>query len=75
MLSFIEALSALGVVELPLHGQRFTWTNKQLSPLLERLDWFFTSQSWTNSFPDTFVTTLTMETVSETCIARPWAFG
>ena len=62
MLHFNEALSALGVVELPLHGQRFTWTNKQLSPLLERLDWFFTSQSWTNSFPITCVTTLTMET-------------
>ena len=62
MLLFNEALIALGVVELPLHGQRFTWSNKQLSPLLERLDYFFTLQSWTNTFPNTFVSTLTMET-------------
>jgi len=61
-LLFNEALIALGVVELPLHGQRFTWSNKQLSPLLERLDCFFTLQSWTNTFPNTFVSTLTMET-------------
>ena len=62
MFAFNEAFSTLGVVELPLFGKRFTWTNKQLSPLLERLDWFFTSQSWTNSFPNTSVSTLAMET-------------
>ena len=27
--AFNEALSTLGVVELPLYGKRFTWTNKQ----------------------------------------------
>jgi len=26
------------VIELPLYGKRFTWPNKQFSPLLERLD-------------------------------------
>lgn len=41
MLQFNSAISALGVVEIPLHGRRFTWTNKQQPPLLERLDWFF----------------------------------
>lgn len=29
MLMFNEAISALGLVELPLKGQRYTWTNKQ----------------------------------------------
>lgn len=62
MFLFNEAISALGVEELPLNGQRFTWTNKQASPLLECLDWFFTSQSWTNLFPGSKVTSLTMET-------------
>lgn len=38
MLMFNEAISDLGLVELPLRGQRFTWTNKQQPPLLERLD-------------------------------------
>ena len=47
MLLFIEAISALGLIELPLHGKKYTWTNKQSPPLLERLDWFFTSSSWT----------------------------
>jgi hypothetical protein len=38
MMSFNEAISNLGVGELKLYGNRFTWTNKQESPLLERLD-------------------------------------
>ena len=29
MLLFNEALSALGVIELPLQGKKFTWSNKQ----------------------------------------------
>jgi exonuclease III len=62
MLLFNEAISSLGLVELPLYGRRYTWTNKQLSPLMERLDWFFTSSSWTSSFPDTSVSTLVMQT-------------
>ena len=45
MLLFNNAISALGLVEIPLHGRKFTWTNKQHPPLLERLDWFFSSQS------------------------------
>jgi hypothetical protein len=62
MLLFNNAISMLGLVELPLKGKRFTWSNKQLSPLLERLDWFFTSASWTLSYPHCFVTTMSMET-------------
>ena len=62
---FNDAISALGLVELPLKGKRFTWLNKQRS-LLERLDWFFTSSSWTLTYPNTFVTPLTMETSDHT---------
>jgi len=49
-------------VELPLYGKKYTWTSKQPSPLLERLDWFFTSSSWTTAYPDTSVSTLIMQT-------------
>jgi hypothetical protein len=28
MLLFNSVISALGVVEIPLHGRKFTWTNK-----------------------------------------------
>lgn len=66
MLLFNEAISQLGLVELPLKGRRFTWTNKQESPLLERLDWFFTSSSWTLTYPNSSISTLTMETSDHT---------
>jgi len=62
MFAFNEAISRLGLIELPLHGRHFTWTNKQFPPLLERLDWFFTSNSWTSKFPNSLVKTLVMET-------------
>ena len=62
MFLFNEALSALGLVKLPLYGKQFTWTNKQASPLLERLDWFFTSQSWSNNYPSSSVSTMAMKT-------------
>ena len=48
---FNEAISALDLVEIPLLGRLFTWTNKQFAPLLERMDWIFTSNSWTLSYP------------------------
>jgi exonuclease III len=41
MLAFNEALSKLGVIEIPMHGQSFTWSNMQQNLLLERLDWVF----------------------------------
>lgn len=62
MLMFNAAISALGLIEIPLKGQRFTWSNKQHPPLLERLDWFFTSPCWTSTYPNTNVFTMTMET-------------
>jgi hypothetical protein len=62
MFLFNEAINRLSLIELPLHGRHFTWTNKQFPPLLERLDWFFSSNSWTSRYPNTLVKTLVMET-------------
>jgi hypothetical protein len=62
MLMFNNAISSLGLVEIPLHGRKFTWTNKQNPPLLERLDWFFSSQSWTLKYPHTIAHSIVMET-------------
>lgn len=62
MLSFNEAISALALIEFPVKGRKYTWSNKQDSPLLERLDWFFTSTSWATTYPKTLAHTLTMET-------------
>ena len=58
MLAFNEAISQLDLVEIPLHGLSFTWSNKQREPLLQRLDWFFISQEWSVSYPDTLATML-----------------
>lgn len=55
MLLFNEAISNLGLVELPLKGRKYSWSNMQDNPLLEKLDWFFTSASWMTTFPDTMV--------------------
>lgn len=61
MFLFNSAISALGIVEIPLHGRKFTWTNKQHPPLLERLDWLFTSQTRTSNYPNTVARSLVME--------------
>jgi hypothetical protein len=34
MLLFNEVISAQSWVEIPLHGRKYTWSNKQTSPLL-----------------------------------------
>ena len=55
MLLFNEAISNLASIELPLHGRKISWSNMQQSPLLKKLDWFFTSASWMTTFPHTIV--------------------
>jgi endonuclease/exonuclease/phosphatase family metal-dependent hydrolase len=55
MFLFNEAISNLGLVELPLKGRKYTLINMQEDPLSEKLDWFFTSASWTISYPSTLV--------------------
>lgn len=51
ILLFNETISLLGLNEIPLQGRKYTWSNMQPSPLLEKLDWVFTSESWTLSYP------------------------
>jgi hypothetical protein len=58
MLKFNEAISNLDLVEIPLHGLSFTWSNRQREPLLQRLDWFFISQEWSVVYPETRARTL-----------------
>jgi exonuclease III len=59
---FNEVIDHLGLVELPLKGRAFTWSNMQSNPLLEQLDWFFTSANWTLDFPNTMVTPMARPT-------------
>jgi hypothetical protein len=50
-LIFNNIISHLGLIELPLKGRSYTWSNMQDVPLLEQIDWFFTSVAWTGVFP------------------------
>jgi hypothetical protein len=59
---FNEAISNFGLVDIPLKGKKFTWSNMQDSPLLQRLDWFFKSVAWTTTFPNTIALPLVMTT-------------
>lgn len=59
---FNEIISYLGLVELPLKGRSFTWSNMKRDPLLVQLDWFFTSYQWTLHFPNTMVHPLAKNT-------------
>ena len=54
MFLFSEAISKKAPVEIPLKGRIFTWSNVQDAPSLEKLDWSFSSQAWTLTYPSTF---------------------
>jgi exonuclease III len=45
MFLFNDIIGHLGLLELPLKGRKYTWSNMQNNPLLEQLDWFFTSMN------------------------------
>ena len=56
---FNDIISSVGLLEIPLKGRNFTWSNMQQNPLLERLDWVFSSTLWTVDYPNTIVLPLT----------------
>lgn len=55
MLVFNDIIQHLGLIELLLKGRSYTWSNMQEQPLMQQLDWFFTSPAWTLSYPNTIV--------------------
>jgi hypothetical protein len=54
-LIFNNIISHLGLTELLIKGRSYTWSNMQDVPLLEQIDWFFTSVAWTGVFPFSIV--------------------
>lgn len=58
MQMFNELIIDLDVTEIPFSGQRYTWSNMQVDPLLVKLDWVFTSASWNLSYPATSIQAL-----------------
>jgi hypothetical protein len=55
MFLFNEIIGHVGLLELPLKGMRYTWSNIQNNPLSEQLDWFFTSTNWICDYPNSMV--------------------
>lgn len=53
IMAFNDLLQHLDLVNIPFQGRNFTWSNVQDDLLLEKLDWVFTSPSWTLSYPNT----------------------
>jgi hypothetical protein len=60
MFKFNSVISALGLNEVNLMGRKFTWSNMQPQPLLEKIDWIFISNCWLNNFPITTAKALDM---------------
>ena len=56
MMRFNQVIQHLDLEEIPLKGRAFTWSNMQDSPLLEKLDWIFTTSNWISTFPNTIAT-------------------
>jgi hypothetical protein len=53
MLRFNSIIQEHDLEEIPLKERNYTWSNMQDTPLLEKLDWIFTSHNWTTTFPNT----------------------
>jgi hypothetical protein len=55
MMLFNDLILHLDLIDIPFQVRDFSWSNMQDNALLEKLDWIFTSASWTLSFPSTKV--------------------
>ncbi|PNT61201.1 hypothetical protein BRADI_5g11925v3 [Brachypodium distachyon] len=49
---FAACLIALQLLEIPLLGRNFTWTNQQSAPILVNLDRAFVNLRWSNLLPN-----------------------
>jgi hypothetical protein len=82
MLKFNESISRLRITEIPLKGYKSTCSHKQMNHLLERLDWFVSSNAWTTHFPNTLALSLSRDTsdhtpcviIASTNILKPQVF-
>lgn len=62
MMLFNDLINHLDLVDIAFQGREYTWSNMQENPLLQKLDWVFTSSSWTLQYPDTSVIALSKPT-------------
>lgn len=58
---FKRFVDDMALVDLPLHGRRYTWSNEQANPTLERLDRVLVSVDWAERFPYCFLQALSSD--------------
>ncbi|XP_058101914.1 uncharacterized protein LOC131246067 [Magnolia sinica] len=63
---FSSWIQSQGLVDLPLLGAKYTWSNGRRSPIQYRLDRFLVSPDWLEAFPSILQTTLP-RTTSDHC--------
>lgn len=51
MITFSDFIRSQSLIELPIKGCAYMWSNMQIDPLLEQIDWLFTSNNWTILLP------------------------
>lgn len=52
MRNFSDWITQHELIDLPMGGSLYTWTNKQQVPVMCRLDRFLVSPSWIEIFPN-----------------------
>ena len=48
--SFNDTICDLGLIDIPLVGRSFTWSNKHVVPAFAKFDWFLISDAWDDVF-------------------------
>lgn len=52
MQDFFDWINSNALLDLHLHGSKYTWSNHQLHPILSRLDRFLISRDWAILYPN-----------------------
>lgn len=58
---FRRFVDDMGLKDLTLHGRRYTWSNEQADPTLEKLDRVLVSADWEELFPFSFLQALSSD--------------
>jgi hypothetical protein len=52
MMEFLDFIVEQGLVDIPLVGGQFTWSNDQEDEIWSRIDWFLLSPSWEDYYSE-----------------------
>lgn len=58
---FRRFVDDMGIKDVALHGRRYTWSNEQANPTLEKLDRVLVTADWEDMFPYCFLQALSSD--------------